>query len=167
MNQFTAMHDNWEAEIAAQLNELSAIQGALLELLAEKRQVLARADHVALAGMSDREQHLIDRLTACHDNRQQLLNRAAADGLPADSIRSLTATLSAAGSGRLHASIEEASERGRLLQQQCLSNWVLVQRTLLHLSQMIEIIATGGRSRPTYGDGSDRAASGGLVDQAA
>jgi hypothetical protein len=67
----------------------------------------------------------------------------------------------------MQASIREATNRTRLLQHQSLTNWVLVQRSLLHLSQLIEIIATGGRLKPTYGNGSDRQSSGALVDRAA
>jgi hypothetical protein len=93
------------------------------------------------------------------------LARAGADGLPADSIRSLAGRLPG-GSG-MQAAVREAAERSRLLQHQCLTNWVLVQRSLVHLSQMIEIIATGGRPKPTYGKGSERAPSGALVDRAA
>jgi hypothetical protein len=44
---------------------------------------------------------------------------------------------------------------------------VLVQRSLLHLSQLIEIIATGGRPQPTYGNGPERQNCGSLVDRAA
>jgi hypothetical protein len=119
--------------------------------------------------MAGREQQLIDRLQACHERRQQLLARAEAEGLPGDSIDSLSRRLPAQSRARLQASIQEAASRSRLLQHQSLTNWVLVQRTLLHLSQLIEIIATGGRAKPTYGNGSDRvaAATGALVDQAA
>jgi hypothetical protein len=74
----------------------------------------------------------------------------------------------------MQASIREAAERSRLLQHQCLTNWVLVQRTLLHLSQLIEIIATGGRLQPTYSNSTDRHSphggamvGGALVDRAA
>ena len=49
----------------------------------------------------------------------------------------------------------------RLLQHHSLTNWVLVQRTLIHLSQVLEIIATGGRLKPTYGK-DDSADSGGF-----
>jgi hypothetical protein len=79
----------------------------------------------------------------------------------------LSKQISGEGDEHVQASIEEAARRGQFLQQQCLTNWVLVQRTLLHLSQMIGIIATGGRPMPTYGNGSDRAVSGALVDRAA
>ncbi len=160
-------NENLESEIGALLAELADVQTALLAVLDEKRQILATSDHAALAAMAGREQQLIDRLQACHDRRQQLLARSRAEGLPADSIRKLSDHLPADSRGRVQACIREAADRSRLLQHQSLANWVLVQRTLLHLSQMIEIIATGGRPRPTYGKGSDHPASGALVDRAA
>jgi hypothetical protein len=55
----------------------------------------------------------------------------------------------------------------RLLQHQSLANWVLAQRSLLHVSQLIEIIATGGRMQPTYGDKESVHARGSLVNQQA
>jgi flagellar biosynthesis/type III secretory pathway chaperone len=161
------MNDNWETEIAGLLTELADVQSALLGVLSEKRQLLATSDHAALSAVAGREQQLVARLQACHDRRQQLLCRAQADGLPSDSIRSLSATLPAEGRGRLQASIDEAAERSRFLQNQSLTNWVLVQRSLIHLSQLIEIIATGGRPQPTYGNGSERQNCGSLVDRAA
>jgi hypothetical protein len=161
------MTDGWETEIGEFLAELSDVQSALLATLHEKRQMLATSDHAALASMAGREQALLERLQACHDRRQELLSRAGEDGQPADSIKSLSERLPVERRGPLQASIRDAADRSRLLQHQSLTNWVLVQRTLLHLSQMIEIIATGGRSRPTYGRGSDSAPSGALVDRAA
>jgi hypothetical protein len=161
------MDDSWESEIGALLSELADVQSALLGVLNEKRRLLATSDHEALAAMAGREQQLVDRLQACHDRRQQLLGRAGAEGLPADSIRTLSSHLPEDSRVRVQAVICEAADRSRLLQHQSLTNWVLVQRSLLHLSQMIEIIATGGRPKPTYGTGSDRAPSGALVDRAA
>jgi hypothetical protein len=55
----------------------------------------------------------------------------------------------------------------RLLQHQSLTNWVLAQRAVLHVSQLLEIIATGGRLQPTYGDGDTLHNRGSLVDQEA
>jgi hypothetical protein len=161
------MNDNWEIEIGGLLSELSEVQTALLGSLAEKRKHLVAGDHEALTAMAAGEQQLAERLHACHQRRQELLARASAEGLPADSIQSLSSNFSGPARDRLHASIRDAGSRTQLLQHQSLANWVLVQRSLLHLSQLIEIIATGGRSKPTYGKGSDRGASGALVDQAA
>jgi hypothetical protein len=159
------MFENWESEIAGLLTELADVQGELLDLLDEKRQLLVRGEHDSLAAIADREEQLARRLQACQNRRQHLLTRAAGEGLPSDSIRALNSSMPAACRGRMQAEIAQAAERSRLLQHQCLTNWVLVQRTLLHLSQMVEIIATGGRPLPTYGNGADRTYGGALVDR--
>lgn len=161
------MSDNWESDIAALLAELAEVQTALLGTLAEKRQLIVARDQAALAAMAEREQELLQRLEACQERRQLLLGRASTEGLPADSIQSLSATLPVESRQRMQASIDESRNRMKLLQHQSLANWVLVQRSLLHLSQLIEIIATGGQMKPTYGKGSDRVAGGALVDRAA
>lgn len=163
----TMMDDTYEGEIGALLAELADVQSALLAVLGEKRQLLVKNDVEALAAIGPRETELAARLQACHERRQQLLARADAEGLPADSIESLSNQLPADSRGKVQASIREAALRSQLLRNESLTNWVVVQRSLLHLSQMIEIIATGGRPKPTYDKGLDHSAGGALVDQAA
>jgi hypothetical protein len=169
----TESTDTMETEIAGLLGDLSAVQRDLLDVLTRKRTMLAAGDGASLIAMASGEQELMTRLQACHDRRQRLLTQAAADGLPADSIRSLAGALAPASRDRFRPEVEDAQHRSRLLQHECLTNWVLVQRTLLHLSQLVEIIATGGRMKPTYENGSDRGAhrhdanaGGALVDRA-
>ena len=158
---------DWENEIAVLLDELSGVQTELLRLLSEKRQLLATADMEGLAALRPAEQEMIDRLTACQERRGSLLARAAEEGMPATNVRTLAASLPQAGRGRFAGQLKEAASRARLLQHQSLTNWVLVQRTLIHLSQMLEIIATGGRPKPTYGRSQYVESSGSLVDRAA
>jgi hypothetical protein len=162
----TESRDSFESDIAGLLSELSAVQTDLLGVLTHKRQALAAGDGAALTSTVPREQELVTRLQACQDRRQRLLSQAASQGLPSDSIKSLSKSLPTNTRNRLRGELDEAQKRSRLLQHECLTNWVLVQRTLLHLSQMIEIIATGGRMKPTYGNGSDRQDQGALVDRA-
>jgi hypothetical protein len=158
------MNENWESEIAGLLTELSAAQADLLALLDEKRAFLVQRNHAGLHALQPREDALIQRLQACHQRRQELLCRASGAGLPFDSISELTDAVSPKRHGSLQNAVEEARGRARLLQHQSLANWVFIQRTLLHLSQMIEIIATGGRMQPTYGE--RRIGTGALVDRA-
>jgi FlgN protein len=158
--------DSLEADIAGLLSELSAVQSDLLGVLTTKREKLVAGDGAALGSMAVQEQDLVVRLEACQQRRQSLLVKAAGDGLPSDSIKSLSKALPTVSRRRLRGELDEAEQRSRLLQHECLTNWVLVQQTLLHLSQLIEIIATGGRAKPTYGNGSDQHDHGALVDQA-
>ncbi|MFH1265840.1 MAG: flagellar export chaperone FlgN [Planctomycetota bacterium] len=161
------METAWESELASFLTHLSAVQAESLEILTEKRQLLVAADTEGLAGVAKREEGLIEKLRECLTRREQLLDRAAEEGLPSENIRSLTAALPDDGRRVLSDQVNEAAGRTRLLRHHSLTNWVLVQRTLIHLSQMLEIIATGGQMQPTYERKESVHASGALVDRAA
>jgi flagellar biosynthesis/type III secretory pathway chaperone len=155
------------SELASLLAELSAIQTDLLGVLTDKRQRLLTSDTAAMESLREKEAELIGRLQACQERRQALLAQAAAEGLPANDLTSLADALPATERTALSPRIREAAARMRLLQHHSLTNWVLVQRTLIHLSQVLEIIATGGRLKPTYGKGDSVDSGGVLVDQAA
>jgi flagellar biosynthesis/type III secretory pathway chaperone len=157
---------DWEGEIADLLGELSAVQDDLLAVLADKRARLAGGDAAALEALVPREEAILARLQACHRRRCELIARAADQGAGADSVRGLAAGLAPGVRDRALGRIDAAADRFRLLRHQSLANWVLAQRTLLHLSQLVEIIATGGRNVPTYGTGAAPRAAGALVDQA-
>ena len=161
------MNDSYEGEIGALLAELADVQSALLAVLSDKRKLLVTGNVDALTAIGSREAELAVRLQACHERRLLLLARADAEGLPADSIQSLSDRLPVSSRQQMQASIREAANRSQLLRHQSLTNWVVVQRSLLHLSQMIEIIATGGRPKPTYDKGSGSQSGGALVDRAA
>jgi len=161
------MQTSWESELAGLLTELSSMQGDLLDLLGRKRKCLVASDVAGMQELAEREQAMIARLEACYQRRADLLSRASEQGLPSDSIRSLASSLPGPERKELTGQVEDARRRTRLLQNQSLVNWVVSQRTLLHLAQLLEIIPTGGRQRPTYGKSEAENPHGSLVDQAA
>ena len=127
--------------------------------------MLVASDREGLLALGAEEQQLIERLQGCLRRREELLQQAAVQGLPSQSIRSLAGSLPEAQRVPLTAEIQKASAQARLLQHHSLTNWMLVQRTLIHLSQMLEIIATGGRLRPTYGKDHVDSDHGSLLNQ--
>lgn len=157
---------SWESELASLLKQLSTAQHELLSLLSIKRDLIVRRDHEGLENLVVRESELAAELHACHQRRQELLKRADAEGLPSTSIEELTAALPRSTASALKAPVAEARQRAELIRHECLAQWVAVQRTVLHLSQLLEIIATGGRSQPTYGKGRVVERGGALIDQA-
>jgi hypothetical protein len=161
------METSWESELATLLNDLLAVQDELLGTLTKKRQLLVDTDTDGLAAVGRQEEKLIGSLQECLKRREELLARAHQEGLPSASIRALSRALPGAQRGELDDRVRQAGSRARLLKHHSLTNWVLVQRTLIHLSQMLEIIATGGQLQPTYGEGEPAGASGALVDRAA
>jgi hypothetical protein len=143
---------SWEDEFVDLLGELSAVQADVLSALAEKRTVLMQADANSLTAINVREGELIGRLQHCLDRRLRLLARAGDAGRPAPNLRILAQSLPAAQHRQIAPRLDEAARQARALQHETLTNWVIAQRTLIHLSQLLEIIATGGRLQPTYGN---------------
>ena len=146
------MQTRWENEVARLLNDVLAVQDDLFVNLAKKRELLIASDVAGLAAIAPEEEQLIARLQECVKRREQLLSNAAQEGLPTNSIQALTDALPPELRGELPDRLAQASSRARLLQHQSFTNWLVVQRSLIHLSQMLEIIATGGRLQPTYGE---------------
>ena len=161
------METSWESDLATLLTDLLAVQDELLGTLTRKRQLLVDADADGLTAIGRQEERLIGSLQECLRRREELLARATQEGLPSASIRALSRALPRAGRGELDERVALAASRARLLKHHSFTNWVLTQRTLIHLSQMLEIIATGGRLQPTYGEGELVGARGALVDGAA
>jgi hypothetical protein len=167
MSNPSLAEDTFDSQLGALLTELSEIQHELLSVLGEKRTLLMKVNPAGLAELQPREEALIERLKAAQQLRAELLQQAGEQGLPNRTVSELAAALPAQQRQHWTPKIREASSRSRLLQHQSLTNWVLVQRTLIHLSQLLEIIATGGRLCPTYGKGATPDTSGNLVDQEA
>ncbi len=161
------METAWESELAGLLNDLVAVQEELIDALIQKRKSLIESDCEGLAATSQHEQDLVERLQGCLQRREDLLALAADEGLPSESIQSLTASLPRSRREELGSQVKLAKARARLLQHHSLTNWVLAQRSLVHLSQLLEIIATGGRMQPTYGKDQSAFDRGALVDQEA
>lgn len=154
-----------EQELAALLRDLTAAQQQLLELLAEKRRLIAEREVAGLQALQPREQEWLAAMQECYQRREALLREAEQAGLPSRSLGELAESLP--GGSTLRRPLQEASHRARLLKHESLASWVLIQRSLLHLTQLLEIIATGGRERPTYGREPPSTPGGCLVDQAA
>ncbi|MDZ4817491.1 MAG: flagellar protein FlgN [Planctomycetota bacterium] len=155
----------WESEFAAVLEELSGVQTDLLATLAEKRHLLIAADGAGMEAIAAQEQSLLARLQHCQDRRLQLLSTAREEGHSADNLRELAQALPASQHRQLAPQLDLASRRARELRHHSLTNWVLAQQTLLHLSQLLEIIATAGRPKPTYGERGTEVAGGALLNQ--
>src|SRR5687767_1531980 len=159
------MSKAWENDLADFLTRLSTAQSELLDLLLKKRECLVHADAAGLTALQSEEAAIVARLEECQVRRLELLEQAAEQGAPTANLRVAASTLVGTNRRETQQRLDEAASKARILQHHSLTNWVVTQRSLLHLAQMLEIIATGGRAQPTYGHASP--SSGGcLVDQA-
>lgn len=161
------MPNNWESELATMLGDLLGVQDRFLKMLAKKRELLIASDMAGLDALGAEEQELVEALQGCVQRREALLGEARREGLPSESIQALSTALPADQQHRLHPKVAQAKSNSRVLQHHSLAHWAAVQRSLLHLSHMLEIIATGGQMKPTYSEEDRSRASGALIDRAA
>lgn len=160
----TSLVENAEQEIANLLDELTQVQTELLDVLAQKKQRMAQGDFEGLALLQEQESQLGRQLEICQHRRQQLLDRARQEGLPGTSLSELAQVVPSPDPS-LRQQLTQVGSRMRLLQHESLAAWVTTQRTLLHLSQLLEIVATRGRFKPTYDKGPHAQSCGALVDR--
>jgi hypothetical protein len=158
---------DWESDLASLLGELTSVQTELLSVLEAKRERMGNNDIDGTAELRPRAELLLDRLQTCHNRRTELLRAVSDEGRPAATLGKLATRATRENRGKLTRQVKDASLRMRLLQHHSLANWVLAQRSLLHVAQMLEIIATGGRLQPTYGSGESPVSGGALVDHEA
>ena len=165
MSQASKPADQWSADIASLLEDLTGIQEEILTTLEAKRASILAHDLAGLEQLQQQEASLGEQLAECHGRRGKLLADATESGLNGDSLESLSKCVSDSDNGNLTKRVKATSQRMRLMQHGSLTNWVVTQRTLLHLSQILEIIGTKGRLRATYGDTNVDNSGGALMDQ--
>ena len=156
-----------EPEIYQFLSQLSDVQERALAVLSRKQELLVKPEHDALAAIAVEEQEVLAQLTQCLAQREEILATARQQGHAAESIQSLCRILPVRSECR-HM-VEESVRRSRLIQSQSLANWVVTQKSIIHLSQILDIIATRGKGRPTYHRQGEKASgsTGSFVDRAA
>jgi hypothetical protein len=156
----------WHDATEAFLHDLRGAQEELLAELAERRR-RRMADHEQPAGVTPVEKALLQRLEQCHQRRSELVRAARQAGLPGQTLRAAAGALHPDARSSLQALLDEAESAGRRLRLACLTHWMLARRSLAHISQLLEILATGTPQPPTYGNGAVSTARGSLLDEAA
>lgn len=156
-----------EREILELINELSQVQEEMLDFFTRKRQAMAKGDTSEQERFSEEESSLNDRLTACHQRRTELLSRDGSNTQPVESLSQMVERLPNGNRSRLQAQIQQSQARTNQVRMEALATWVVAQRNLLDCSQKLEILATGGQGKPTYGEGESSFLRGNLVNEEA
>ena len=143
------MHE-WQQQLEKFLGETLQAQKDAAALLERKRELLAKNDLAAVGELAREEQAAADRLKQCVAEREKLLQYAAAEGLPSQSIETLAKAVVPHSDDEFFVLLRSVQYQTQLLRQHNITNWVVTQRGILHASQMLEIIATRGHIQSTY-----------------
>jgi len=149
------------------LSRLSDVQKRAQAVLERKQELLVKPDRDALTAIAVEEQEVLAQLAQCLARREEILATARQRGYVVESIQSLCRILPVHSECRRL--VEESVRRSRMIQSLSLTNWVITQKSIIHLSHLLEIIATRGKGKPTYHRQGEKESgvTGGFVDRAA
>ncbi|MDR1492431.1 MAG: flagellar protein FlgN [Planctomycetaceae bacterium] len=132
------------------LENLLTSQKETTALLERKRSLFAVNDIAAIEAMIPQERQAAETLQQRLAEREKLLQDAAAEGLPSESLETLAHAVVSESDDEFWRMFRTAQYQSQLLRQRNITNWVVAQRGLLHVSQMLDVIASRGQPRPTY-----------------
>ena len=147
------------------LKQLASAQDATLGILKKKQKLLVQLDPPALEAIVVEERDALDQLRSALAQREAILQTAQNEGIEADSIQQLCETLFP-HNVEVRRLLDIAQNRSKQLRFLALTNWTMSQKSMIHLSQLIELIETRGHGKTTYKP-TKGTEGGGLVDRVA
>ncbi|MGL4595561.1 MAG: flagellar export chaperone FlgN [Thermoguttaceae bacterium] len=151
------------------LNQLAQVQERALAVLTSKQSLLIHPDKEKLIAISKEEQEVVAALHEMEMARNQILEDAKMKGYESDSLRSFIEQIAPQNIEMNH-QIKQAEKRSRDIRFVALANWTMTQKSIVHLSQMLELIETRGQGKTTYKrltSPEKQSSGGGLVDRIA
>ncbi len=154
-----------KAKLIEFLKVLAMAQDATLDVLRKKQTLLVKLAANALADIEAEERDALAGLRSALEKREEILREAERAGIGADSIQSLCETLFP-NNFEVRKLLDMAQNRSRQLRFLALTNWTMSQKSMIHLSQLLELIETRGQGKTTYKP-TKGTEGGGLVDRVA
>lgn len=161
------MEIDWETELTELLDDLLETQQEMLRVLGEKREAMTQRDLKRIQSLQPLEESLCKRLIDCQERRADILTVAKQAQLPDENLTQLSRAVATDANGNIHHKVKNVSDHTNLIRHQSLTNWIIAQRNLLHVSQLLEIIASGGQQMSTYGNAASTSPNGFMLDQQA
>jgi hypothetical protein len=158
-----------EHEIIAFLNRLATVQEKILNVLKKKQTLLVKPDKESLAAITAEEERTLMLLQQSLDHREKILESAQKQGHHADSIQILCEQIFPKPN-EWRMLIDAANNRLRQIRYLALANWTVSQKSLIHLTQILELIETQGQGKTTYQPQKGKehhSSGGGFVDRVA
>jgi hypothetical protein len=142
------------AELARDIEDLlvaiEETQAALADVYRDKRSAIRHANGPGLDRLTTIEKTLVADLQVHLRRREQILQQARQLGLPADSLSSVVRTFDEPLRERLIAQIEETRRVADANRRESWILWIVCKQSLRFFTDVLELIANGGRRAPIY-----------------
>jgi hypothetical protein len=158
------------ADLAREIEEflvaIDETQDALGAAYRDKRAAIRQANAAEINRITKIEEARVVELQVYLRRREQILQRALQMGLPADSLESVARTLPEPFRDSLLAHIEKTRRAADANRRESWILWIVCKQSLRFFSDVVELIANGGRRTPIYSAraGVELSTGGALLD---
>ncbi|MEZ6046895.1 MAG: hypothetical protein R3C11_15210 [Planctomycetaceae bacterium] len=150
-------------QIRTYLTELVNIQSELFNLFRDQGPLLYGEDPQRIQQFVQQKTLLVQKLNQKLLQREELLQRARKAGITGRSLQEVIGQMSGDIISELNRLIELSTRLTLHLRQESWKQWVFLQRSHQHHSEILELIAHRGKKSPTYHAKSNREATGGAI----
>jgi hypothetical protein len=157
------MPEHLAAELERFAIALQEAQQCLLTVLRTKRAALAGSDATALAALQEPELEAARRLQTLVTWRGRLLERARNDGHSCETLIDLAGALGPSAN-IVTARLRESRQLAAEIRHESWVQWVITNRCCNFYSELLELIAQGGRKPATYHDTNPHRSTAALLD---
>ena len=149
------------------LTQLTEAQAQMLAVLHKKQAILVRPDKEAIAAIEAEEESTLERMQRVLTRREEILTAARLQNIQCDSIDHLCEHFFPRNV-EVQRFINEIKARTQQIQLLAYTNWTMTRKSLIHVSQILELLETRGQGKTTYSQRSKaETTGGGFVDRVA
>lgn len=161
------MSESLLAELERFARKLIDAQETLLQIMRRKRTALTTSDLAALEAIQVPEQEAAQQLQTLVSWRGTLLKSAQRGIGRFETLTDLAKSLSPAQSPPVIALFDQAQRLAIELRQESWVQWIITNRCCNFYSEVLELIAQGGKKAPTYDPAEWAQRGGALMDASA
>lgn len=160
----------WLDELTRFTQVLDQSQQALLTVLRQRRQALQGATVLELERFNEAGRQSAQRLQVLGAWRQRLIADAQQDGEQGETLVEILSNDVTPATEALRGRLFLLQRRFVEVQREAWIEWVVTQRSSAYFTEVLDLIAHGGRTSPVYSDqphGSQSSPGGVMLDAAA
>ncbi|QDU79139.1 FlgN protein [Polystyrenella longa] len=150
-------------KIRAYLTELVNTQTELMTLFRDRGSYLYGDNPQLINQFLQSKTELVQKLSLKLQQREQLLQQASVAGFTANSLQEVVSRFTGIDTSELSKLVDLSMRLTLHLRQEIWKQWVFLQRSHQHYSEVLDLIAFQGKTSPTYHARSNQEASGGAI----
>ena len=148
------------------LAQLAEAQDQMLAVLHKKQAILVRPEKETISLISAEEGAAVEKMQRVLNRREELLTSARLQNIGGDSIEQLCEHFFPRNL-EVYKMLDAVKQRTHQIRLLAYTNWTMSRKSMIHVSQILELLQTQGQGKTTYQPRPTDRSGGGFVNRVA